>query len=164
MTGDLRALATIRLRTPRLVLRLPDDDEILDLVAVAAAGVHPPEQMPFRVPWTDGIGTPTFETDFAAYRRGRRESWSPGSWALEFGVFHEGRIVGGALAGNEASARVSEKLGYEPAAGELVSPRGLPVWARRYRLAATRWVSPVLVEITGLEPCLPLFGLPSRTD
>lgn len=67
----------------------------------------------------------------------------------------------GALEGNVASARVSEKLGYEPAGEGVASPRGVPVRNRKFRLTLQRWQSGqyAAVEIDGLEPCLPLFGL-----
>jgi hypothetical protein len=39
------------LRTPRLELR-PDDAGLLELVEEAYRGVHPPDRMPFLVPWT----------------------------------------------------------------------------------------------------------------
>jgi RimJ/RimL family protein N-acetyltransferase len=67
----------------------------------------------------------------------------------------------GALEGNVASARVSEKLGYEPAGEDVASPRGVPVRNRKFRLTRERWESRAhpVVEIGGLEPCLPLFGL-----
>jgi RimJ/RimL family protein N-acetyltransferase len=67
----------------------------------------------------------------------------------------------GALEGNLASARVSEKLGYEPAGEDVASPRGVPVRNRKFRLTRERWRSRDRppVEIDGLEPCLPLFGL-----
>ena len=41
------------LRTPRLELRPDDDAGLAELVDVAYRGVHPPEQMPFAMPWTD---------------------------------------------------------------------------------------------------------------
>jgi RimJ/RimL family protein N-acetyltransferase len=67
----------------------------------------------------------------------------------------------GALEGNTASARVSEKLGYEPAGERVVEPRGEPVREQRLRLTREKWASrsPIAVEIASLEPCLPLFGL-----
>lgn len=43
----------IRLRTPRLELRLPDLDDLAALADVAIEGVHDPADMPFLVPWTD---------------------------------------------------------------------------------------------------------------
>jgi RimJ/RimL family protein N-acetyltransferase len=65
----------------------------------------------------------------------------------------------GALEGNVASARVSAKLGYVEAGEGIASPRGVPVRQQLYRLERAGWRSPFRVEIDGLEPCLPLFGL-----
>jgi RimJ/RimL family protein N-acetyltransferase len=67
----------------------------------------------------------------------------------------------GALEGNVASARVSEKLGYEGAGEDVASPRGVPVRNRKFRLTRERWRARdrPRVEIEGLEPCLPLFGV-----
>ncbi len=39
----LRPLFDLRLRTANLELRLPTDDDLVDLFAVAKAGVHPPD-------------------------------------------------------------------------------------------------------------------------
>jgi RimJ/RimL family protein N-acetyltransferase len=71
------------------------------------------------------------------------------------------RATSGALEGNVASARVSEKLDYEPAGEDVASPRGVPVRNRKFRLTRERWEARhrPAVEIDGLEPCLPLFGL-----
>ena len=40
-----------------------------------------------------------------------------------------------------------------------ISPRGIPVPHHDLRLEGNDWVSPVAVEIGGLEPALPLFGV-----
>jgi RimJ/RimL family protein N-acetyltransferase len=67
----------------------------------------------------------------------------------------------GAFVDNAASARVSEKLGYEHAGEDVAAPRGIPVRNRKFRLTRSMWQAhePPRVEIDGLEPCLPLFGL-----
>ncbi len=63
------------------------------------------------------------------------------------------------LEGNEASRRVSEKLGYvEYALGEK-SPRGTPVVEHGVVIERAAWRCPIAVEIAGLEPCLALFGV-----
>src|SRR4051794_18330350 len=46
-------LHNLVLRTPRLELRPDDDAGLRELVAEARLGVHPPDYMPFTVPWTD---------------------------------------------------------------------------------------------------------------
>jgi len=43
----------LRLRTPRLELRLPVLEELGALAQLSTQGVHDPDQMPFGVPWTD---------------------------------------------------------------------------------------------------------------
>ena len=52
------ALTRLRLRTPRLELRLATVAELRALAEVARAGIHPPEEMPFKVPWTDRADEP----------------------------------------------------------------------------------------------------------
>ena len=69
-------LFALRLRSERLVLRLPTDDELVALMAVAKAGIHPPGEMPFGVAWST-IPSPEFERQFMQHHwamraRGRR--------------------------------------------------------------------------------------------
>lgn len=65
----------------------------------------------------------------------------------------------GAMAGNAASSRVAQKLGYEEVETAIVAPRGVPVVERRYLLRRERWRPTVAVVIEGLGPCLELFGV-----
>jgi RimJ/RimL family protein N-acetyltransferase len=90
----LDALFGLSLRTPRLQLRLPTEEELVDLAQVAERGIHPPDFMPFRVPWTRGIGRPGFVEGFLEFHRGLRRDWKPDAWYLELGVFSEAGIVG----------------------------------------------------------------------
>jgi len=209
---DLAPLFALRLQTPRLELRLPADDELVDLYRVAQGGVHPPEEMPFAVPWTDSLN----EADFLAFHRSVRDDWAPDRWTCNFGTFLDGRIIGsqtieaadfpeqlevqtgswlgepfqrrgygfemraavlqlafaglgaraaisGALVHNVASQRVSEKIGYRVTGTRELAPRGEPVLHYDYRIERDDWRCPVEVEIQGLEPALPLFGVP-RSD
>lgn len=87
---NLAPLFGLRLRTPRLELRVPDEAALEQLYEVAAAGIHPPEEMPFGVAWTDDL---TREA-FLDYHRSLRESWSPVAWRFDFGVWAEGDLVG----------------------------------------------------------------------
>ena len=63
-------------------------------MGVAEAGVHPPEEMPFRVAWTDGIGKPGFAESFIAFHLGLREAWTTAAWSLDLGVFADGEPMG----------------------------------------------------------------------
>jgi RimJ/RimL family protein N-acetyltransferase len=207
---DLSPLFGLRLRTPRLELRLPTREELEELREVALEGVHPPEFMPFSVAWTDDPEL----TDFLDYHETRRRDWSPDAWHLELGVWLEGRPVGvqhvmgeqfaktrcvgtgswlgrrfqgqgvgtemrtavlelafrgldaqiarsGAIDGNLASLRVSEKLGYRQIGRSAVTPRGVELGHADLEIRRERWRPPFVVEIEGLEPCLQLFGLSS---
>ena len=73
---DLAPLYRLRLRTDRLELRWPTADELVDLARVAERGVHDPGEMPFLVPWTDGIGEPGFLEAFVDHHLGLRQSWT----------------------------------------------------------------------------------------
>ncbi|MDQ2728848.1 MAG: GNAT family N-acetyltransferase [Actinomycetota bacterium] len=72
----------------------------------------------------------------------------------------------GAFLDNEASLRVSEKLGYVPDGTEVHAPRGTGATMTRLLLVRSVWVerSPrwPAVEIEGLDDaCLSMFGLPA---
>jgi RimJ/RimL family protein N-acetyltransferase len=87
---NLEPLFALRLRTPRLELRLPTEAELVELYEVAAAGIHPPEEMPFGVAWTDDL---TRER-FLEYHRSVRADWSPESWQADFGTWVDGELAG----------------------------------------------------------------------
>ena len=206
---NLEPLYGLRVRTPRLELRLPTEAELVELYEVAAAGIHPPEEMPFGIAWTDDLT----KESFLAYHHSTRETWTPESWKFDFGTWVDGVLVGvqgigadefferrtigtgswlgapyqgrgigtemrtavvelafrklgaaavtsSAFEANAASRRVSEKLGYSVVGRELISPRGTPKPHLLLRLERAQWAgAPFPVEIEGVEPCLPLFGV-----
>lgn len=86
-------LFDLRLRTPRLELRLPTDEDLLALVALARRGVHDLPRSPFLVPW-DEPGSPAFERQFLLHWWGRRAAWSPTSWNLGLVAVADGAPVG----------------------------------------------------------------------
>lgn len=209
---DLGPLYGLRLRTPRLELRLGSREELLELGRLAKRGVHPRAEMPFGVAWSDRIGQPEFLDDFRAFHEDHLSRWSPDEWTLNLLVWTHGTLVGtqgidgarfgetrrvhtgswlgrehqgsgigtemraavlelafaglGAsiaasdwLDGNHASRRVSEKLGYVEVGLGSVIPRGDPIVQHKVEVARERWHCPMAVEIEGLDPCRPLFGL-----
>jgi RimJ/RimL family protein N-acetyltransferase len=83
----------LRVRTPRLELRPPADDEVVALAEVAAAGVHPADVMPFEVPWT-ALPSPDLERGVLQYYWRSRGEWNPERWTLDFAVFLDGRPIG----------------------------------------------------------------------
>ena len=205
-------LYELRLRTPRLELRLGNREELTALARLAQEGIHPPEEMPFAVAWTDRSDEEGFVESFVEFHEAALRDWRPEKWSLNLLVFVEAlpagsqtigaedfastRTVGtgswlgkrfqrrglgtemraavlelgfgelgaeaatsGAIVGNEASKRVSEKLGYTSTGTSTVSPRGEPLTHFDLRIERDAWASPVPVEIEGLDGCLALFGL-----
>ncbi len=76
----------LRIRTPRLTLRLPDDAELARLATLAAAGVHPPDQRPFLTPWAEG--SPRDRARFVVREHwSQLASWRPNDWRLGLAVF-----------------------------------------------------------------------------
>jgi len=204
---NLEPLWDLRLRTSRLELRLPAEEELVELFRVAEAGIHPPEEMPFYVPWTDDLRLDAF----LAFHRGAWEEWRDEKWTLNLVTFLDGKPIGsqgigaddfasrrevetgswlgarfqghglgteqraavlelafeglgaiaavsGSIFDNAASQRVSEKLGYRVTGTRTIAPRGEPVEHYDYRLDRESWRCPLALEVTGLEPALPLFG------
>jgi RimJ/RimL family protein N-acetyltransferase len=205
-------LNELRLMTPRLELRLGTRNELVGLGCLAQEGIHPPEEMPFAVAWTDRSGDEGFVESFVEFHEAALRDWRPEKWTLNLLVFTGGRPVGsqtiaaanfastrtvatgswlgkqfqrqglgtemriavlelafrelgavaatsGAIVGNQASKRVSDKLGYTIAGTSTVSPRGEPLLHYDLMIERDAWASPVPVEIVGLHGCLALFGL-----
>jgi RimJ/RimL family protein N-acetyltransferase len=86
-------LFDLRVRTPRLELRYPDDDLLVDVVALAARGVHDPSTMPFSVPWTDAPPG-KLERGALQYHWRNRAAWTPSAWTCDFVAIVDGQPVG----------------------------------------------------------------------
>ena len=87
---NIEPLFGLRIRTPRLELRLPTEPELNELYKLAEAGIHPPGEMPFGVAWTDDLR----RESFLAYHRSLRESWMPEAWTLDLGTWIDGVLAG----------------------------------------------------------------------
>ncbi len=90
---ELWPLFNLRVRTPELELRVPTDADLAELLSVAARGVHPPEFMPFLVPWTD-LPSPQMERSALQYHWKCRGEFSSLAWNLCFVVVVDGKTVG----------------------------------------------------------------------
>ena len=86
-------LFDLRLRTPRLELRLPTDDDLVQLMALARAGLHDPGETPFLFTW-DEMPSPAFERQFLLYWWRTRAQWSPVDWILGLAVIADGLPIG----------------------------------------------------------------------
>jgi RimJ/RimL family protein N-acetyltransferase len=93
MLADHFPLTGLRLTTPRLELRLPSAEELAALAELAAAGVHPPDTMPFFVPWTDRPPTEVARS-VIQYHWAQLGSWQPQNWSLNLTVLQAGVVVG----------------------------------------------------------------------
>lgn len=83
----------LRVRTPRLELRLPAPEELAELAELAVDGIHEPDMMPFGVPWSE---LPPAELARRVIQRQWRTlgELAPESWVLNLVVFVDGRPVG----------------------------------------------------------------------
>jgi RimJ/RimL family protein N-acetyltransferase len=80
-------------RTPRLEIRYPDDDRLMELAAVAVKGIHDPGFMPFLQPWTRAE-SPEFERNALKHWWTQRSRWDPEEWHFTGAVIVDGRAVG----------------------------------------------------------------------
>jgi RimJ/RimL family protein N-acetyltransferase len=83
-------LASLRIRTPRLELRLATVAELRELFRVAQAGIHDPAVMPFEIPWTDDLD----EESFLGYHRKNLEQLGRDEFHLNLVVFLDGQPIG----------------------------------------------------------------------
>ena len=202
----------LTVRTPRLELRYPTDDDLLDL-AELSADIHDPEARPFAFAWNQGTDEQRNHR-VLQFHWGRRGDWSPDAWRCELVTVVDGEVVGtqgvlastfavsrtvetgswlgrrhqgkgigtemraavlhlafaglgaeraetGAIEGNEPSIRVTTGLGYRPN-GEAVHVDGDERRRElKFLLDRADWEARRRddIELLGLEPCLPLFGL-----
>jgi RimJ/RimL family protein N-acetyltransferase len=86
-------LAGLRLRTPRLELRLPTESDLDALAELAALGVHDPLVQPFTFPWTD-VSPAERARSTLQYQWTQWGQWQPEKWALELAVLRDGAVVG----------------------------------------------------------------------
>jgi RimJ/RimL family protein N-acetyltransferase len=83
----------LRIRTPRFELRPPTDDDLVELAALAAKGVHDPDKMPFLQPWTRAP-SPQLERNALQWGWRSRAELTPERWRVAFAVVEDGTTVG----------------------------------------------------------------------
>jgi RimJ/RimL family protein N-acetyltransferase len=74
-------------------LRLPDDEDLSVLAALAEAGVHDPALQPFSVAWTD-VEPAARAQSVLQYHWRCLGDWSPDDWTLNLVVVRDGAVVG----------------------------------------------------------------------
>ncbi|GAA4022848.1 GNAT family protein [Allokutzneria multivorans] len=93
MLVDHFPLLGLRLRTPRLELRLPAPEELAALAELAAAGIHDPAVMPFAAAWTDQPPA-DIARGVVQHHWAQLGAWAPDKWELNLVVFRDGVVVG----------------------------------------------------------------------
>lgn len=86
-------LFELRITTPRLQLRLPDEQLLDDLTDTILDGVHEPEQMPFVTGWTKA---PREELPFnnLSWFWGKLAGFARDNWHLPLAVVIGGKAIG----------------------------------------------------------------------
>lgn len=81
-------------RTPRLELRLPNENELAELIKVADRTIYrQPDVVPFITDWPSRP-SPERERGFVQYAWKARAEWTPDAWSLVMSPFIDGRPVG----------------------------------------------------------------------
>ncbi|MBO8187869.1 GNAT family N-acetyltransferase [Streptomyces spirodelae] len=83
----------LRLTTPRLELRLPDERTLVELAELAAGKVHGDAEMPFSIPWSAASPEERRRGCFQ-HVLSTIASWRPEAWTLSLAVLYEGRVIG----------------------------------------------------------------------
>lgn len=82
----------LEVRTPRLVLRLPTDAELVALAGLTG-DIHDPDRLPFVTPWSLAPDVER-ERGTLQFHWLQRALWSPTSWQLLLVTVVDGEIVG----------------------------------------------------------------------
>jgi RimJ/RimL family protein N-acetyltransferase len=98
MRSEHWPLFDLIVRTPRVELHYPNDDDVHALAELAARGIHDPTVMPFLFPWTD-VAPPLQQRNTLQHYWSIRAQWQPSAWDLPFGVWADGALVGVQSAG-----------------------------------------------------------------
>ncbi len=86
-------LFDLSIRTPRVELRIPDDELVMRSIALSLKGIHDPATMPFGMPWTDAK-SPEFERESLRHYWASRANLKVDDWTLNFTVLVDGEVVG----------------------------------------------------------------------
>ena len=86
-------LYDLRIRTPRLELRLPDLEMLNELAELAGRGIHDPDHMPFGDSWTDKP-SPELERSVVQFGLLQVATWARDRWTYNPVAIHEGRVIG----------------------------------------------------------------------
>jgi len=93
VTHPLWPFFDLRLTTGQLELRIPREEELPAFAEVAERGIHPADEMPFGIAWTDA---PSRQRNLDSFRwwTSAKATFEPDHWTLTFGVWERGAPVG----------------------------------------------------------------------
>ena len=93
VTHPLWPFFALRLTTGQLELRIPREEELPAFAEVAERGIHPADEMPFGIAWTD---VPSRQRNLDSFRwwTSAKATFEPDHWTLTFGVWERGAPVG----------------------------------------------------------------------
>jgi RimJ/RimL family protein N-acetyltransferase len=101
----------LRVRTPRLEVRVPDDEIGVQLGELAVRGVHDPASTPFAIPWTDAPADELPRNSLQHYWLCRAQL-RPEAWHLSLAALVDGEVVGaGGIAAEEFPRRRTFETG-----------------------------------------------------
>ncbi len=103
--------------------------------------------------------------DFAALREVESASWL-GVEYLAFAGLGAAYALSASFVDNASSAAISRKLGYQPDGIQRDANDGEVLVTQRFRLSRAQWEAAErpTVSVTGLEPCLGLFGVSQKAE
>ena len=107
VTHPLWPLFDLRLATGDLELRIPREDELPAFAEVVERGIHPPDEMPFGIAWTD---LPTAERNLESYRW-----WMSARADFATGALDAHARASGSAAGRSASRTSGPRSSVSPA-------------------------------------------------
>jgi RimJ/RimL family protein N-acetyltransferase len=93
MENTFWPLFDLRIRTPRVEIRLPTDKDLVALAHLAQRGVHNANSMPFLKAWTDAP-SPEMERGLLQWGWRHRAQWDANRWTFTGAVFVNGEVVG----------------------------------------------------------------------
>ena len=83
----------LRIVTPRIELRYPDDELVAELATLTGKGVHDPATMPFMIPWTDAPAHELPRNSVQFFWR-NRAAWTADEWHCVLAVLVDGEVQG----------------------------------------------------------------------
>lgn len=90
--AEIWPLFGLRVRTPRLVLQVPTDRDLIAL-ADLAADIHDPTVRPLVAPWVTETGLAR-DRALLQHHWAQRAAWSPDGWDLDLAVWADGDLCG----------------------------------------------------------------------